>query len=188
MKQKSKIILSLLASVWIILPLYIIIHEAGHSLIAILCGARITKFSILGAYVSTEGGTYNNFTAPLMNNAGMLLPVLLAFVYALLYRKAVKNVFYRIISFFLCAAPVFSILPWAIIPILYRFGNPPPGDDVTNFLDNSGIDPLLVTIGAFMLLTPMILLVWHKGIVKNYWDTSKGFAVKETEREYEAKR
>ena len=52
MNLKVKKILSLFASILILIPLYVALHEGGHALTAVLCGARITQFRILGAYMA----------------------------------------------------------------------------------------------------------------------------------------
>lgn len=99
MDLNTRKILSLFASILFTIPVYIILHEGGHALIALSCGARITEFSILGAYMRYEGGTFTALTLSLFYIAGMLLPVLISIAYMLLYRDAAQSVFYRIFSF-----------------------------------------------------------------------------------------
>ena len=78
MDLNTRKILSLFASILFTIPVYIILHEGGHALIALSCGARITEFSILGAYMRYEGGTFTALTLSLFYIAGMLLPVLIS--------------------------------------------------------------------------------------------------------------
>ena len=56
---KVRKILAVLVSVACMIPLYVVLHEGGHALVAVMCGARITKFSILGAYMNYEGGQFS---------------------------------------------------------------------------------------------------------------------------------
>lgn len=98
MDLNTRKILSLFASILFTIPVYIILHEGGHALIALSCGARITEFSILGAYMRYGGGTFTALTLSLFYIAGMLLPVLISIAYMLLYRDAAQSVFYRIFS------------------------------------------------------------------------------------------
>ena len=98
MDLNTRKILSLFASILFTIPVYIILHEGGH-LLTMACGARITEFSILGAYMRYEGGTFTALTLSLFYIAGMLLPVLISIAYMLLYRDAAQSVFYRIFSF-----------------------------------------------------------------------------------------
>lgn len=65
MDLNTRKILSLFASILFTIPVYIILHEGGHALIALSCGARITEFSILGAYMRYEGGTFTALTLSL---------------------------------------------------------------------------------------------------------------------------
>ena len=67
MNLKATKILSLFASILILIPLYIVLHESGHALTAVLCGARITQFRILGAYMAYEGGIFTPFTLSLFH-------------------------------------------------------------------------------------------------------------------------
>lgn len=78
MDLNTRKILSLFASILFTIPVYIILHEGGHALIALSCGARITEFSILGAYMRYGGGTFTALTLSLFYIAGMLLPVLIS--------------------------------------------------------------------------------------------------------------
>lgn len=81
MSLKAKKVLSLLASVMCMLPLYVVLHEGGHALIAVLCGARVTSFSVAAASMSYQGGRFTALTLSLFHAAGVLLPVLAAVVY-----------------------------------------------------------------------------------------------------------
>ena len=67
MNLKVKKILSLFASILILIPLYVALHEGGHALTAVLCGARITQFRILGAYMAYEGGIFTSLTLSLFH-------------------------------------------------------------------------------------------------------------------------
>ena len=119
MDLNTRKILSLFASILFTIPVYIILHEGGHALIALSCGARITEFSILGAYMRYEGGTFTALTLSLFYIAGMLLPVLISIAYMLLYRDAAQSVFYRIFSFLFPLILTAPALAWGIVPLLY---------------------------------------------------------------------
>ncbi len=173
MKNKTKAYVSLLASIAIALPLYILIHESGHAMIAILCGARITNFSILQAHVISEGGTYNAFTSSLQSAAGMLLPLLCLFLYILVYNQHKESIFYRILSTFLFIVPVGSTFAWMLIPAMYTHGDAPAGDDVTKFLKESQINPFLLILCILLLDAGLILLAKHKKLFSNYQQTIK---------------
>ncbi len=169
MNPKGKVILSALASVFCVLPLYILLHEGGHALTAVLCGARVTRFSILDASMSYEGGTFTAASSSLLNAAGMLLPVLLSVVYMLTYRKGAISIPYRIFSFMFLLVPVCSVLAWVIVPVLYLAGKAPQNDDVTKFINHSGLSPWAVLTASILLFVFCLFLAWKKKIIQNYW-------------------
>ena len=73
MSLKAKKVLSLLASVMCMLPLYVVLHKGGHALVAVLCGARVTSFSVAAASMSYQGGRFTALTLSLFHAAGVLL-------------------------------------------------------------------------------------------------------------------
>lgn len=169
MNQKVKKIIFLFISLIFSVPAYIILHEAGHSLVAILCGAKITKFSIFEAYMNYDGGVFTETSLSLFNIAGMLLPVLLSIAYMMFYRSTSVNQFYRIFSFIALVMPIGAIGSWIFVPILYLFDMAPAEDDVSKFIVSSGIAPWIVVLGAIMLLVSCVFFAWKKKIVQNYW-------------------
>lgn len=174
MDKTAKIIFSVLCSALIVLFCYIVFHEAGHCLIAALCGANITEFSISGAHMSYIGGEFNAVTASVFNAAGMLLPVAISFIFMIFYRKNFDNVFYRIFSFTFSLIPLFSLIAWIFVPILSLSGKAPKDDDVTKFIISSGLNPWIVCGGAAVLLAAGAFLAWKKKVIQNYWDTCRG--------------
>ena len=176
MNPTAKKLVSLLISLLLMFPAYILLHEGGHALAAISCGARITEFSILGAYMRYEGGRFTAVTLSLFHAAGTLLPVILAVVYMLAYRSGSRSVFYRIFSFFALLMPVGSILGWVVVPVLCLLGEAPGTDDAAKFIESSGLSPWIVLGGAALLFAGCLLLAWRKKIPQNYWMAAKGDA------------
>ncbi|MFR1808071.1 MAG: hypothetical protein ACLSWV_03905 [Pygmaiobacter massiliensis] len=171
--KKMELKLSIVASFLITIFLYIFLHEAGHSLVAIACGAQITKFSILKASMAYVGGSFTALTGSLLNAAGMLLPVLVSIIVIFFYNKETENMFYRVFFTAFCVTPFFSTIAWIIIPILYSFGSAPKHDDVTKFLNYSGINPFIISAAAFALLVAGLFLAYKKKILQNYWNSCK---------------
>lgn len=171
MNLKIKTILSLFVSILFVIPIYIVLHEGGHTLIAVFCGARITKFSLWGAYMSYEGGTFTSTTFSLVHIAGMLIPVLVAIIYMLTYRSNVISIPYRIFSYIFVLVPICSVLTWVFIPILYLADKAPQYDDVTRFINNSGLSPWIVLFAAIIIFACCIFIAWKKKIIQNFWTT-----------------
>ena len=174
--QKRKIFFSFVLSALLSILLYIVLHEAGHCIVAILCGATITEFSILSAHMNYSGGNFTALSALFLSANGILFPLFLSYIYAFLYRAAAKNKFYRMMSFFCTLIPAFSLLPWVALPIAYRFGFVfAENDDSMNFLYNFGSshDPLWVTAAALILIAISVVLTIKKGILRNYVEVMK---------------
>lgn len=84
---------------------------------ALGCGAEILDFSIIGAHVTSAGGTYNAFTSCLLNAAGVGFPILVSVTYMLfLFRPKCKKTWYRVFSFLFSVVPCYSLLAWIFIP------------------------------------------------------------------------
>ncbi len=176
MKQKRMIFLSVLLSALLFILLYIILHEAGHCIVAISCGATITEFSILSAHVRYSGGRFTNLSDLFLNANGVFFPLILSYIYMLLYRKTAKNRFYRIMSFFCALMPAISLLPWVVFPIAYRNGfRFAENDDAMRFLYNfsSAHSPLWVTAAALILIVISVVLTVKRGILRNYIEAIK---------------
>lgn len=111
--------------------LYIFLHEFGHMVVMLSAGATITDFSIFTAHVSGYGGDYTNLSKMCEDANGALFPLIISYIYTLLYQKGNTKSFYRIFSYIVTLVPVASMLAWVIIPFVYLQGNAPVNDDVT---------------------------------------------------------
>ena len=137
---------------------------------AILCGAKITKFSIFEAYMNYDGGVFTETSLSLFNIAGMLLPVLLSIAYMMFYRStSVNQIFIEFFSFIALVMPIGAIGSWIFVPILYLFDMAPAEDDVSKFIVSSGIAPWIVVLGAITLLVSCVFFAWKKKDCANYW-------------------
>lgn len=165
MEKEKRLIL--LGFVPVIVVLYIILHEMGHCIVAVACGATITEFSILTAHMSFVGGTFTRALDLWLHANGAMFPLIVSYVYMLLYKKDKESVPYRIFSYFVALIPTCSLLAWVVIPVLYLTGNAPAYDDVTKFLDNfsSNYHPICVTLGALVLMLVSVVLMLKKRII-----------------------
>lgn len=167
MNKKIKIVSFLLLSKIISLYIYTFLHESGHALIAVICGGRIEEFILgLNAHVRITGASYTKFTSALMNVMGGLLPIIILLIALSLYKSEISHMFYHIFYFVISISTSFSLLAWLIIPIISMFTDPPIGDDVTNFLEISGIHPLMVTLVALLIFLGMIFFIYNKGLIR----------------------
>ena len=156
-------------------PLYIFLHESGHTLVALANGATITRFSIVNASMSYEGGTFTPAGSALLNVAGVLLPVMLTLLLLPFYNKKATGVFYTVVSFFVFAIPSASVLAWVLVPLLAAAGEAPQRDDVTKFIATSGLPPLAVAAGGLVLFCLLLAALFYKNVPQNYWKTLRSF-------------
>ena len=99
MNKKIKSMGSILLSAGIAVFFYILLHEFGHMIVMLSVGATITDFSIFTAHVSAVGGDYTNLSDMCMNANGALFPLIISYLYILLYQKDSTKSFYRIFSY-----------------------------------------------------------------------------------------
>ena len=150
--------------------LYILLHEIGHMIVILSVGGTITDFSIFTAHVSAVGGGYTNLSDMCMNANGALFPLIISYLYIMLYQKDSTKVFYRIFSYVFVLIPIVSMLAWVIIPFAYLQGNAPINDDVTKFLTVfcENYHPLIVSVTAVVLVGMGVALMMKKRVIHNF--------------------
>ena len=111
MQIKAKKVGVALLSALITVFIYILLHELGHMIVMLSAGATITDFSIFTAHVSGIGGNYTNLSNLWLHANGALLPVIVALIYALFYKKDAESVFYHQFSY------MFTLMPLSLIHI-----------------------------------------------------------------------
>lgn len=175
MNEKLKSIGYTLLSAGITLFLYVLLHEFGHMIVMLLVGETITDFSIFTAHVSAVGGNYTNLSEMWMYVNGALFPLIISFLYTLLYKKNSARPLYKIFSYMVILLPVASMLAWVIIPFVYLQGNAPVNDDVTKFLDIfcKNYHPLIVSTVAAVLIAIGIILMIKKHVIHNFIEEIK---------------
>lgn len=169
-KEAIRLIISTVISAFVSVILYVFLHESGHCIAAIACGATITEFSIVSAHMNYAGGSYPDTAAMWLHANGMIFPLIISYIYMFLYRRKTENRFYHLISFFIVLIPAVSAFAWVLIPIAYITGNAPAGDDVTKFLDifSSVHCPIWISMAALILIAISVILMVKKGILHNY--------------------
>lgn len=144
--------------------LYAFIHEAGHALVGAAFGQRLLAFRVniftLNAFVSMQG-----YLTPLQRTlqslAGHGLPFLLWIFFMLLAPRR-GDLVLRLLKGVSSISMLGSTSVWVIIPLLYRRGQAPPGDDVTHVLNVSGMPPLLLAALAALALILAAALAAYK--------------------------
>ncbi len=146
LKQVAILLLILLAT----MLLYTTLHEAGHALVGLAFGGKITDFNVNFFNLSAHVGIDGQFTLPqsaAINVAGASLPLLVWFLVMLLLPKRIGLTLQwtKIVS---AMGFLNTLLAWIILPFLFLSNSAPPADDVTHFIENSGFPPLAVAVVA----------------------------------------
>lgn len=175
MNKKIKSTGYILLSAGIGIFLYILLHEFGHMIVMLSAGAVITNFSIFTAHVTAVGGDYTNLSNMWMDANGALFPLIISYLYILLYQKNSTKSFYRIFSYVVTLIPVGSMLAWVIIPFSYLQANAPINDDVTKFLAVfcENYHPLIVSATAVVLIGLGVVLLIKKRVIHNFIEEIK---------------
>ena len=175
MNKKIKSIGYTLLSAGIAFFLYILLHEFGHMIVMLSVGATITDFSIFTAHVSADGGNYTDLSDMFMNVNGALLPLIISYLYTLLYKKDSTKSFYRIFSYMVTLSPIASMFAWVFIPFAYLHTDVPINDDVTKFLAVfcESYHPLIVSVMAVVLIGMGVFLMIKKRVIYNFIEEIK---------------
>lgn len=151
-----------------------------HMAVMLSVGATITDFSIFAAHVSGDGGDYTSLSKMCEYANGALFPLIISYIYTLLYQKDSTKSLYRIFSYMVTLVPVASMFAWVIIPFAYLQGNAPVNDDVTKFLNVfcKNYHPLIVSAMAVVLIGIGVVLMIKKQVIHNFIKEIKQATVK----------
>lgn len=110
-----------------------------------------------------------------MHANGALFPLIISYLYMLLYKKSSAKSFYRIFSYVAALIPMVSMLAWVIIPFAYLQGDALINDDVTKFLTVfcENYHPLVVSAAAVVLMGMGIVLMIKKRVIHNFVEEIK---------------
>jgi hypothetical protein len=174
MNKKVQYIISLIFGFIMLIVFYTLLHEGGHAVVAIMYGGKVDKMVLgLNAHVQTSGAEFTAFGKGLFNSAGALLPVIFLTIAMIFYNRKRSNILYHGFYGVFSLMTASSLLAWVVIPVIALFAAPPPGDDVTKFIDNTQINPLVVALAAVLIIASIIFLIYKKGVLRKikdiYW-------------------
>ena len=149
---RATIVSLLVLTLCFVLVVYTLTHEAGHAIVGLLFGQTLTALKVNFLTLSAHVGLVGELTQAqraVQSIAGAALPLIiwLIFISSVPRRSAL------VVEMLKCTATVAvlsTLLAWIVLPVLYRLGQA-PGDDVSNFLGYSGMEPLLLSFGALAL-------------------------------------
>lgn len=152
MVHKFRLAFAMIAAAFLSVAAYIILHEAGHALVAAFCGAKNIKISILRAHTWWTDGSFTAVTSSLCHAAGTALPVCVSYVGLFFYSGDRKSPVYRMAYPYLVVTAVSAASVWVLFPIYSMFAPLPDTEDVAKFLHSSGIPPIIVSLAGAMVV------------------------------------
>jgi hypothetical protein len=139
---------------------YIIIHEAGHAIVAVLCGSVIDEFAIINIrpHISYSGNAVSTLSR-FVNIAGPIFPVMVNIV---LLTFIPISKYFLLEAFKTCFTLItaFSLTGTAIATLLYMLGRTTDIDTIGFYSMNPGVSPLammFIWICIFFLLILMMI-------------------------------
>lgn len=184
MSTKIRSVFAALATAFVAVAAYVFIHESGHAIVAAFCGAQITKLSILEAHTWWRGGNFTAATLSLCHAAGALLPVCVSIVGLCFYRKDIKSPIYHLGYFYLTIISAASLSVWVLFPVMSMFTALPDTDDVTKFLQSSGLPSIAVSLVSAALILPVLFLAKKKGMFQRLASMMKNIMNAESDSPY----
>ncbi len=181
MNDRAKFLFSFVGTTVVGIPTYIFLHELGHTLVAMACGAKITHFSIFTASMSAEGGTYTVFTQSLLHAAGMLFPYIVFILLLLTFQKKRQGTLYMCIYNVMAMLCIYPLIAWVMVPVMYLIKPLSANDDVVKFIQSSGLSPVVILIGALLLMAIAIFIIYKKHIFHAFKNIIKNFDTKQSE-------
>ncbi|MCM1235885.1 MAG: M50 family metallopeptidase [Ruminococcus flavefaciens] len=174
MSRKFRFSLTILALILVSIIMYIFVHESGHALVAILCGAKNVKISIVSAHTWWTGDSFTAITDALCYVAGAALPVFVSWIAMIFYSKSHKGLIYHIVYFIFLIVSISSVFAWVGIPAYSMFAPfPDQTDDVARFLNASDIPPIIVSLTGVIVILISIFIAIKKQLFSTWIQLAK---------------
>ena len=148
MKDVFKYVGLFFAGLFVAIILYPFLHEAGHSMAAILVGAKVIDFNLLPLpYVTCEVSSLNTTSMILIGLAGMFIPALISIIAR---PESFWFWYCNLVMKFIC---LMSFVISFIAIVLYLFGVTIKNEDIVQVIDiwNNGVFVLIITMALSMI-------------------------------------
>ena len=148
MKDIFKYVGLFFVGLFVAIIIYPFLHEAGHSIVAILVGAKVTDFNLLPLpYGTCKVSNLNTTSMILIGLAGMFVPALISIIaHPKLFWFWYCNLVIKLISLLSFAISFISM-------VLYLFGVTIKNEDIIQVIDiwNNGVYVLIITMVLSMI-------------------------------------
>ena len=140
--------------------LYTALHESGHALAGLISGGSVRQVNVNFFDLSAHAVLDGNFTRAqqaLISVSGWALPALTYLAFLLLSRRSHEPLL-AALRWVGGVCVLGSTLPWVVLPLVY-LGGGRPADDVTSFLEYSGLPPLAAALSFAALVAAGVGLI-----------------------------
>ena len=138
----------LFVGLFVAIIIYPFLHEAGHSMVAILAGAKVMDFNLLPLpYVTCEVSSLNTTSMILIGLAGMFVPALISVI---VHPKSFWFWYSNFVVKFIC---LLSFAISFVSTVLYLFGVTIKNEDIVQVIDiwNNGVFVLTIIMVLSMI-------------------------------------
>jgi len=157
----------MIAAIFLIIVLYIFLHEKGHALAVVAFGGTINEIIVLGFNARIRySGVYGIVANGTIIVFGTLFPLII-FVIAFIFYKPDINFKSQLIKdcyhyFYLIFASIFiaPLFTWVFLVL-------PESQDPIFFIIITGIQPLVVAFSSFALLLLVGFFIYKKKLIHN---------------------
>jgi hypothetical protein len=159
----SRLVILLLVGWWV-LTAYTFFHESGHALAAAAFGGRLTSFDIdfwdFTAH-SAIIGHFSTMQQSILALAGMALPYTI-WSLCLLLMPSKRPLLAEVLLILSSLGVISTFIPWVVLSILHVYGGAPSGDDVTHFLNYSGLNGYTAAAAFTLIMLFSAVVFWRK--------------------------
>ena len=148
MKDVFKYVGLFFVGLFVAIIIYPFLHEAGHSMVAILVGAKVIDFNLLPLpYVACEVSNLNTTSIILIGLAGMFVPALISVI---VNPKSFWFWYCNLVMKIIC---FLSFVISFIAIVLYLFGVTIKNEDIVQVINiwNNGVFVLIITMVLSMI-------------------------------------
>lgn len=169
MSPRTRLLAGLALTPALVIVVYMSLHEAGHALAITAVGGQVTDFVLgVNAHVGFTGVGLSRTDEAWIRVSGVLLPLLVLVPVAALRPARLPGHLLRGAQLVTVISFAATLAPWVVIPLVSLVAVPPAGDDVTLFLEASGVPAVVLSVGAALTLTAVLLLARRAGLAATW--------------------
>ena len=169
MSPRARLLTGLALTPALVIVVYMTLHEAGHALAITAAGGQVTDFVLgVNAHVGFTGVGLSLADEAWIRVSGVLLPLLVLVPFAALCPARLPGLLLRGAQLVTVISFAATLVPWVVIPLVSLVTAPPAGDDVTLFLQTSGLPALVLSASTALTLAAVVLLARRAGLAATW--------------------